>query len=136
MKSAQKDRNIFFRAQKNFMAKITQEGLKIIFRHQIFFHTKWPKHLVKIHKKNSKFTKKFFCLEMIFGPSWSHLDKKNFLWISNFFCEFFLSVLVIFYGKKISCLKMIFGPCWSFLDMKFFLARKKTFWYFSVDFTI
>ena len=61
---------------------------------------------------------------MIFGPSWSHLDKKNFLWISNFFCEFFLSVLVIFYGKKILCLEMIFGPSWSIWDINFFCLKK------------
>ena len=68
------------------------------------------KTLRKNSQKKSKLKKKkFFRLKVIWKVKKSFPDKKNFL-ILDFFCEFFLSVLVIFYGKKISCLKMIFGP--------------------------
>ena len=93
---------------------------------KFFFHRKWPKHLEKIHKKNPK-SKNFFLSGNDFLTFQITLRQKIFFLNFDFFCEFFLSVLVILYGKKISCLKMIFGPCWSFLDMNFFWPEKKRF---------
>ena len=58
------------------MSQSNQEGPKIISRQKFFFPLKMTKTLRKILKKFSKFSKKFFGPDMIFGPSRSLLEKK------------------------------------------------------------
>ena len=74
----------FFSGKKKIMSQIDQEGSKIISRNKFFFPI-----------ENDQNT---FCLEMIFGPSRSLLDK--FFWILNFFGEFFLVFWSFSMGKK------------------------------------
>ena len=71
------------------MSQIDQEGLKIIFRHKIFFPLEMTKTLQKFTKKFQNSRKKIFGLKMIFGPSRSLLDQKNFLRILKNFREIF-----------------------------------------------
>ena len=109
------------------MSQIDQEGLKIIFRHKIFFPLKMTKTLRKIHQKISKFSKKIFWSKNDFWTFLITFRPKNFFENFENFLRIFLSVLVILNGKKNFCLEMIFGPSWLLWDINFFLAWKKCF---------